>query len=104
MKRYFGTLLLDFDAHQFSRDGADVGLAAGEVAVLQILIDNPGRVLSRTELLDLTNRGGHFENSVDQTVSRIRVKLGTKCIGTVRGVGYRWDLQESSARLCHDRA
>jgi DNA-binding winged helix-turn-helix (wHTH) protein/tetratricopeptide (TPR) repeat protein len=97
MKRYFGTLLLDFDAHQFSRDGADVGLAAGEVAVLQILIDNPGRVLSRTELLDLTNRGGHFENSVDQTVSRIRVKLGTKCIGTVRGVGYRWDLQESSA-------
>ncbi|MDR3469948.1 MAG: response regulator [Xanthobacteraceae bacterium] len=77
-------------------EGAQVALTSAEFDLLQVFCERPGRVLSRDNLLDLTNgrAAGSFERSIDVLVSRIRRKLerdgeeGTTIIRTVRSGGY----------------
>ncbi len=76
-------------------DGALVELTAGEFDLLLALIEHPGRVLNRDQLLDLTRgrEAGPFDRSVDVQVSRLRRKIEDDpkqpaLIKTVRGGGY----------------
>lgn len=70
-------------------------LTAGEYDLLAAIVERPGRVLSRDQLLDLT-RGrdaAPFDRSVDVQISRLRRKLEPdpkepQIIKTVRGGGY----------------
>ncbi len=58
-------------------DGAQVALSAAEFRLLGVLVERPGKVLSRDELMDLT-RGADaqsFDRSIDSQVSRLRKKL-----------------------------
>lgn len=73
------------------------GLSASERLVLRALLDQPGRVMSRGELLQRTGLAqlGHQPNAVDLAVSRLRRKLpqwGLQAQGiqTLRGQGYVW--------------
>jgi two-component system, OmpR family, response regulator len=76
-------------------DGTLVPLTAGEYDLLAAIVERPGRVLSRDQLLDLT-RGRDavpFDRSVDVQISRLRRKLEIdpkepQIIKTVRGGGY----------------
>jgi two-component system, OmpR family, response regulator len=76
-------------------DGTLVPLTAGEYDLLAAIVERPGRVLSRDQLLDLT-RGRDavpFDRSVDVQISRLRRKLEPdpkepQIIKTVRGGGY----------------
>jgi DNA-binding response OmpR family regulator len=73
-------------------DGQYVPLTATEVAVLAILMDNPGRVLSRRQLLAGAGRQAAGDRAVDVYVAQLRAKLGPACpIRTVRGAGYTLD-------------
>lgn len=76
-------------------DGAPVDLTAGEFALLLALLEHPGRVLTRDQLLDLTRgrEAGPFDRSVDIQVSRLRRKIEADpkrpdLIKTVRSGGY----------------
>ena len=76
-------------------DGALVDLTGGEFDLLLALIEHPGRVLNRDQLLDLTRgrEAGPFDRSVDVQVSRLRRKIEDDpkqpvLIKTVRGGGY----------------
>jgi two-component system OmpR family response regulator len=75
-------------------EGAQVLLTSAEFDLLQAFCDQPGRVLSRSALLQMTNGGiGHtFGRSIDVLVSRLRGKLdrveGQSMIRTVRIGGY----------------
>ncbi|MGO4711306.1 response regulator [Bradyrhizobium sp. 2TAF24] len=76
-------------------EGARVALTSAEFDLLQAFCERPGRVLSRDNLLDLTQgrASGSFERSIDVLVSRIRRKLErgpgeTDIIKTVRSGGY----------------
>jgi len=69
-----------------------VPLTATEFAVLAVLADNPGRVLSRRQLLAAAGRHGTGDRAADVHVAQIRAKLGPTCmIRTIRGVGYALD-------------
>ena len=76
-------------------DGAPVDLTAGEFGLLLALVEHPGRILTRDQLLDLT-RGREatpFDRSVDIQVSRLRRKIEENpkrpaLIRTVRSGGY----------------
>src|SRR4029077_16933550 len=74
-------------------DGADVELSRQEFALLECLLRNGGRVLSRDELLDRGWPGGAAltPNAVEVYVHYLRTKLGPAGdrIETVRGSGYR---------------
>lgn len=89
-----GPLVMDVDRHEVTVHGQGVDLTKKEFDLLQHLLENKGRVLSREVLLDGV-WGFDFvgeTNSVDVYIRFLRSKIdesfGVKLIHTVRGVGY----------------
>ena len=77
------------------QEGVAIPLSSGEYALLHALVTRPRRVLSRDQLLDLTQGRelAAFERSIDNHVSRLRKKIeenpsDPKLIKTVWGGGY----------------
>ena len=85
-----GALSMDPAAHEVTLDGVPVPLSAREFALLQALLERPGRPLSRAQLEErLYGWGEEVEsNAVEVHVHALRKKLGTRWIKTLRGVGY----------------
>ncbi len=83
-------VLLDPAARSVSRDGLAVTLSTREFDLLQLLMLQPGRVLSREQLeQQLYAWGQEVEsNAIEVHVHHLRKKLGAELIQTVRGVGY----------------
>ncbi len=76
-------------------DGQDVVLTGAEFDLLRVFLDRPGRVLSRDQLLDLTQgrEADPLDRSIDVLMSRLRRKLGDggsfQIFKTVRNGGYQ---------------
>ena len=83
-------LVLDPAARTLHRGDAPVALSAREFDLLQILMLNAGRVLSRDQIeQQLYSWGREVEsNAVEVHVHHLRRKLGSEVIQTLRGVGY----------------
>ncbi|MCE9633681.1 MAG: response regulator [Methylophilales bacterium] len=88
-----GDIALDMAAHAATQQGRPVELSAREFSLLQELLQNTGRVLSREQLEQrLYGWGEEVEsNSVEVHIHHLRKKLGSDLIRTVRGVGYTID-------------
>ncbi|MDQ1107449.1 two-component system OmpR family response regulator [Stenotrophomonas rhizophila] len=92
----FGRWRLDTSArHLLDEAGTVYPLSGGEFRLLRVFIDHPQRVLSRDQLLNLTQgRDAElFDRSIDLLVSRLRQRLGDGAreqtfIKTVRSEGY----------------
>ena len=84
-------VVLDPKGFSVSVDGSPLELTAKEFEILKALLENPGRVFTRQNLLERAWGEGWFgdERIVNTHVKNIRRKLGVDCIETVRGVGYR---------------
>ena len=87
-------LLLDRTAHRVERAGRALELTLKEFALLEFLVLNTGRVLSRTTIAEHV-WSGEYEarsNVIDVIVARLRRKLdtgaGERLVHTVPGVGY----------------
>ncbi|MGZ8907827.1 MAG: response regulator [Methylobacter sp.] len=93
---HFGEWKLDVVApHLVAGDGLVVTLSGAEYRLLKIFLEHPNRVLSRDQLLDLTQGRDTepFDRSIDVQVSRLRQRLRDDAkepciIKTVRGEGY----------------
>lgn len=85
-----GAIVLDPASHQVTRDGVPVSVSAREFAVLQMLLENTGRVLSRSRIEEgLYAWNEEIEsNAVEVHIHHLRKKLGASLIRTIRGVGY----------------
>jgi DNA-binding response OmpR family regulator len=83
-------VVLDPAAHTVEQAGRPVVLAQREFAMLQALLLNAGRVLSREQLEQHLYSWGHEveSNAVEVHIHHLRRKLGAGLIQTVRGVGY----------------
>ena len=89
-----GDLVMDLISRKVTREGQEIPLRPREFALLEYLMRNAGRVVSKTMILshvwDYTFDPG--TNVVDVLVSRLRDKVDegfdTKLINTVRGAGY----------------
>ena len=90
----FEDIILDPERHRVSRDNKDLKLGPIEFRLLCRLIERPGRVFSREQLLDLVWGREIFVDSrtVDVHIGRLRKALmqygGNDPIRTVRGAGY----------------
>jgi len=90
-----GDLRLDPATREVWRGEARISLSTTELALLEVFMRHPGRVLSRLELLEhgWDRAYDNRSNIVDSYVRRIRRKVdlpfGTNSIETVRGAGYR---------------
>jgi len=89
-----GGIDLDLAARKVRRDGRAVHLGPKEFRILQVLIENRGRVLSREQLLDkVWGRDVYVgDRTVDVHIRRLRKALnaggGADVVRTVRGSGY----------------
>ena len=86
-----GNISLDTHSAQVTRAGMPVSLTAQELRLLSHLMHAAPRVVSRAELTEHVYDGDAEPDSnvIDVQVSRLRRKLGSKCIETLRGQGYR---------------
>ena len=86
-------LKIDLDRHQVFSDGDVIDLTATEFKILSLFAHSPGRVFTRSILMDAVWGQEYYgiERTMDTHVSRLRRKLGEfgERIETVHGVGYR---------------
>lgn len=88
------TLLLHGD--DVLLDGAAVKLSPGPYALLQLLLTNPGQVVSRAELSTaLPGGAANSEHAVEMAVARLRAAIGTRSVQTVVKRGYRLAVSRS---------
>ncbi|MFL4470082.1 response regulator [Tateyamaria armeniaca] len=92
---HFADFDVNLDRMEVKKGATDIGLTSGEFALLRAFAENPGRVLSRDQLMDLSQGrlADSFDRTVDVQISRLRTKLGEnprdpRIIKTVRNAGY----------------
>lgn len=92
----FGNFVINFEKYiATDSSGAEIKLAARDCHLLQLLIKEKERVVSRDEILDKLWGENSFptNRTIDNAVVRLRQIFNDKnqsVIITVRGVGYRW--------------
>ena len=90
-----GEFHFDFDKMEFLKGNNILELSKTEQRLLRCLIENKGKNLSRSQLIDYIWQGDTQyveEHALTVVVNRLRNKLGsdTECIKTVYNVGYTW--------------
>jgi two-component system, OmpR family, phosphate regulon response regulator PhoB len=97
-----GDIVLDRAAHRVTRGPREVRLGPTEFRLLEFLLESPGRVLSRGQLLDgVWGREAYVdERTVDVHIGRLRKALirgkERDPVRTVRGSGYMLDMEAVS--------
>jgi two-component system phosphate regulon response regulator PhoB len=97
----FRDLVMDLAAHRVTRDSKPVHLGPTEFRLLRFLLERPGRVFSREQLLDgVWGRDAEVElRTVDVHIRRLRKALNDHdlpdLIRTVRAAGYGLDTDET---------
>lgn len=87
---------MDIENHEVRVYGVDVELTKKEFAMLQLFLQNPGKVFNRDTLMREIWGEEYFGESrtVDMHIKTLRQKLGnaSACIKTVVGIGYRMEV------------
>lgn len=97
----FANITVDFEKHEVSKDDHKVELTLKEFELLEVLIKNKGRVMTRDFLLDKIWGYEYIgeTRTVDVHIRHLRQKIedddkSPKYIETIRGIGYRFNLGE----------
>ena len=91
-----GNMVIDPERFMVILNGADVVLAKKEFELLHLLASKPGRVFLRNEILSQVWGAEVIvgDRTIDVHIRKIRQKLGIDCITTVKGVGYKFEMQD----------
>jgi two-component system, OmpR family, response regulator BaeR len=101
----FQARILKLDAHSFrvSAEGHEVELTTVEFQLLQALHQQPGRIFSRSKLMDMIYQDRRIvsDRTIDSHIKKLRKKLdellpGQELVQSVYGAGYRYDPQPGS--------
>lgn len=86
-----GPIRLDLRAGRVTVDGSPIKLTSHEYRLLSYLLHHQGKVISRTELTEhlYDQDFDRDSNTVEVFVGRLRKKIGSDMIETIRGLGYR---------------
>lgn len=88
---YKGTEV-NFTSYTAKVDGISVDVNAKELEILKCLLDNEGRALTRSQILDNVWKESEeipFDRVIDVYIKELRKKLNLDCIVTIRNVGYK---------------
>ncbi|TFV80898.1 response regulator transcription factor [Microbacterium sp. dk485] len=93
-----GRVTLDIDRHAVAVDGTEINMPLKEFELLEVLMRNAGRVLTRGQLIDRVWGTDYFGDTktLDVHVKRIRSRIESdpsdpRMLVTVRGLGYRFE-------------
>ncbi|HLV49515.1 MAG TPA: winged helix-turn-helix domain-containing protein [Erysipelothrix sp.] len=84
---------IHLESYEVYKDGKIVKLTPKEFDILSLLIKNRNQVLNRSEIIEMIWEGKSYgvdERTIDVHIRRIREKLNTRSIISIRGVGYKW--------------
>ena len=94
-----GPIRMDIDKHQVSINGNAISLPLKEFELLEFLLRNSGRVLTRNQLIDRVWGNDYFGDTktLDVHIKRLRAKIETDpanptIIHTIRGLGYKLEI------------
>ena len=104
LKRHYGEFdiweykdsKVNFSSYEATYKGEVADTKPKELAVLKLLLDHQGQVLSRAQILDhvwANQDDPPFDRVVDVYIKQLRKNLGLDCIVTVKNVGYKLDLK-----------
>lgn len=89
-----GDVTLDLDKKVVAKSGERVELTALEYRIFSMLMQNIGKTVPRERILErIWDIAGNYvnDNTLTVYIKRIREKLGTDLIKTVKGIGYRME-------------
>jgi two-component system response regulator RegX3 len=93
-----GTVRMDVDRHTVSVNGSEISMPLKEFELLELLLRNAGRVLTRGQLIDRVWGSDYFGDTktLDVHIKRIRSRIEEspsepRMLVTVRGLGYRFN-------------
>lgn len=91
-----GSLILDCDECVVIEAGNIYELTKAEYKVLELLMGQPRRVFTKEQIYEYAwgNEYGVDDNTIRVIISRLRDKIGSKYIKTIRGLGYRLENYE----------
>lgn len=88
----FGSMIVDLEAKRVSVDGENIDLTKTEYNILTLLVENEGKIFSRSDILTKAwnNDGIVLDRTVDVHIARLRKKIGAygDCIVNRTGYGY----------------
>ena len=95
-----GRVTLDIDRHSVAVDGREISMPLKEFELLEVLMRNAGRVLTRGQLIDRVWGSDYFGDTktLDVHIKRIRSRIEQTpsepvMLVTVRGLGYRFEAE-----------
>ena len=89
-----GDLIIDRQQFLAINNGININLARKEFELLSLLASTPGKVFLRNEILSQIwgNDVIVGDRTIDVHIRKIRQKIGLDCITTVKGVGYKFEI------------
>ncbi len=89
----YDKLTVDFSGFSAEISGKQIDIAPKEILLLQYLVENKGRVLTRNQILDHVwgQEEAINDRTVDSYIARLRKKLVLDDIITIKGIGYKFE-------------
>ena len=89
-----GSLVIDRDSYNVTKNKDEITLPRKEFELIYLLASNPGKVLTRDEIM-LKVWGTQVvvgDRTIDVHIRKLREKIGEKYIKTIKGVGYKFKI------------
>jgi len=85
--------LIDLDRYVVIKNGEEITFTHKEFELLQLLVSRPNKVFTREDILTQVWKGTVIvgDRTINVHIHRIREKVGTECIKTIKGVGYKYE-------------
>ncbi|MFR3860812.1 MAG: response regulator transcription factor [Oscillospiraceae bacterium] len=92
----FGDVTVDFSGYTAKDTNGKIDLTPKEIDLLRLLVEHKGLVLTRSQILDdlWGNDAPIIDRTVDVYIRNLRKKLRLNCIITVKGIGYKYEVDE----------
>lgn len=91
-KLEYKNIEVNFTSYTAKINGKSIDINAKELEILKYLLDNEGRALTRTQIIDNVWRETEdipYDRVIDVYIKELRKKLELDCITTIRNVGYK---------------
>lgn len=91
----FGNVTVDFSGYTAKDDNGKIDITPKEIDLLKLLVEHKGLVLTRSQILDdlWGNSYPIIDRTIDTYIKNLRKKLRLDCIVTVKGIGYKYEVE-----------
>lgn len=91
----FGNVIVDFSGYTAKDPNGKIDITPKEIDLLKLLVEHKGLVLTRSQILDdlWGIDAPIIDRTIDTYIKNLRKKLRLDCIVTVKGIGYKYEVQ-----------